>query len=88
MTFKEKSKTSLQDKLAKQNEISRQMLMVELSKLDEAKKQDKRMLDFAKQRFRSRYKKFGIAPVVSSTSKVIFNIYNKIIYDYLCISKV
>ncbi|KAF3424694.1 hypothetical protein E2986_13161 [Frieseomelitta varia] len=46
----------LQNKLAKQNEISRQRLAQELVKLEKVERSDLRMIETARHRFRSRHK--------------------------------
>ncbi|KOX76602.1 hypothetical protein WN51_11235 [Melipona quadrifasciata] len=51
-----KSNVTLQNKLAKQNEISRQRLAQELVKLEKVEKSDLRMIETARHRFRSRHK--------------------------------
>lgn len=51
-----KSNPILQDKLVKQNEISRQILTRELEKLEKVEKSDIRMIETAWHRFRSRHK--------------------------------
>lgn len=51
-----KSNPILQDKLAKQNEISHQILTRELEKLEKVEKSDIRMIETAWHRFRSRHK--------------------------------
>lgn len=51
-----KSNSILQDKLAKQNEISHQILTRELEKLEKVEKSDIRMIETAWHRFRSRHK--------------------------------
>lgn len=51
-----KSNATLQHKLAKQNEISRQRLAQEVAKLEKVEKSDLRMLETARHRFRSRHK--------------------------------
>ena len=51
-----KSTVTLQDKLAKQNEISRQRLAQELVKLEKVEKSDLKMIETARHRFRLRHK--------------------------------
>ncbi|CAK9810170.1 hypothetical protein ANTPLA_LOCUS6486 [Anthophora plagiata] len=51
-----KSNATLQNKLAKQNEINRQRLAQELVKLEKVEKSDLRMIETARHRFRSRHK--------------------------------
>ncbi|KOC70824.1 hypothetical protein WH47_02090 [Habropoda laboriosa] len=51
-----KPNATLQNKLAKQNEINRQRLAQELVKLEKVEKSDLRMIETARHRFRSRHK--------------------------------
>ncbi|OAD60782.1 hypothetical protein WN48_04549 [Eufriesea mexicana] len=65
-----KCNATLQAKLAKQNEISRQRLAQELVKLEKVEKSDLRMIETARHRFRSRHKNLE-APQPSFESNAV-----------------
>nr|XP_012145754.1 PREDICTED: uncharacterized protein LOC100878949 isoform X2 [Megachile rotundata] len=70
-----KSNSMQQDRLVKQNEISRQRLEQEIVKLEKVEKSDLRMMETVRHRFRTRHKNLNISEQSSGSNAINVRMY-------------